>query len=224
MNSTWRRIATRLTRSTRLATLPSCLDGSGRVRTTISTPSRRRCSRTWSARRCTRMIRCIAPSSSAQIGRRQRSRSSWGATSACPDELIIPDHRYPDESGEGTGADVRMALAMGAYIGIHRLQHAGFCSTNRFGRLPRFPSMGKWLQDGQSPGIGDGCVCVAHSAARGLRRDALGAGDLRRFRAQQVGHMQGCATRSINKLITGRCGKPKKPGRKRTGFREATIA
>jgi hypothetical protein len=61
---------------------------------------------------------------------------------------IIEDHQYPDEvTGEGTGAEVRLALSMGRYIGIHGLAHAGFCSTNRFGRLPQYPNLAYWTQD-----------------------------------------------------------------------------
>jgi hypothetical protein len=61
---------------------------------------------------------------------------------------IIEDHQYPDEvSGEGTGAEMRLSLSMGMYIGIHGLAHAGFCSTNRFGRLPQYPKLAFWTQE-----------------------------------------------------------------------------
>ncbi|WP_198361647.1 hypothetical protein [Burkholderia ubonensis] len=63
-------------------------------------------------------------------------------------EDIIEDHQYPDEvTGLGTGAEVRMALSMRMYIGIHGLAHAGFCSTNRFGRLPQYPQLAYWTQE-----------------------------------------------------------------------------
>ncbi|WP_198363774.1 hypothetical protein [Burkholderia ubonensis] len=62
-------------------------------------------------------------------------------------EDIIEDHQYPDDSGVGTGAEVRAALSMGMYIGIHGLAHAGFCSTNRFGRLPQYPKLAYWTQE-----------------------------------------------------------------------------
>ena len=62
-------------------------------------------------------------------------------------EDIIEDDQYPDDSGVGTGAEVRAALSMGMYIGIHGLAHAGFCSTNRFGRLPQYPKLAYWTQE-----------------------------------------------------------------------------
>jgi hypothetical protein len=62
-------------------------------------------------------------------------------------EDIIEDHQYPDEDGVGTGAEVRLALSMRMYIGIHGLAHAGFCSTNRFGRLPLYPNLAFWTQE-----------------------------------------------------------------------------
>ncbi|HDR9103413.1 TPA: hypothetical protein QDB04_000133 [Burkholderia vietnamiensis] len=60
---------------------------------------------------------------------------------------IIEDHQYPDENGVGTGAELRMALSMRMYAGIHGLAHAGFCSTNRLGRLPRYPDLVFWTQE-----------------------------------------------------------------------------
>jgi len=56
-------------------------------------------------------------------------------------EEIIEDYQY-----EGTGEHVRLCLSMRAYLGINGLAHAGFCSTNRFGRLPVYPSLASWLQ------------------------------------------------------------------------------
>lgn len=66
--------------------------------------------------------------------------TALGRHFSVPDALIILDHEFPDESGQGTGAEIRMALAM---IGIHGLQHANFCSANRFGRLPHYPREGQ---------------------------------------------------------------------------------
>lgn len=62
-------------------------------------------------------------------------------------EDIIEDDQYPDDNGVGTGAEVRLALSMGMYIGIHGLANAGFCSTNRFGRLPQYPKLAYWTQE-----------------------------------------------------------------------------
>jgi hypothetical protein len=62
-------------------------------------------------------------------------------------EVIIEDHQYPDDDGNGTGAEVRLALSVGRYIGVHGLAHAGFCSTNRFGRLPVYPNLAFWTQE-----------------------------------------------------------------------------
>jgi hypothetical protein len=50
-------------------------------------------------------------------------------------------------SSTGTGAEMRLSLSMGMYIGIHGLAHAGFCSTNRFGRLPQYPKLAFWTQE-----------------------------------------------------------------------------
>ncbi|MEX3983925.1 hypothetical protein AB4Y45_33610 [Paraburkholderia sp. EG287A] len=62
-------------------------------------------------------------------------------------EVIIEDQQYPDDDGKGTGAEVRRALSVGRYIGVHGLAHAGFCSTNRFGRLPVYPNLAFWTQE-----------------------------------------------------------------------------
>jgi len=62
-------------------------------------------------------------------------------------EDIIKDHHYPDEDGVGTGAEERLALAAHSHRGIHGLAHAGFCSVNRFGRLPVYPKMAFWTQE-----------------------------------------------------------------------------
>lgn len=72
---------------------------------------------------------------------------AFGRHIGIPDEEIIKDDQYPDENGVPTGAEVRKCLAMRAYMGINGLAHAGFCSTNRFGRLPVYPQMAYWTQE-----------------------------------------------------------------------------
>lgn len=62
-------------------------------------------------------------------------------------EDIIEDDQYPDDDGVGTGREVRLSLSMGRYIGVNGLAHAGFCSTNRFGRLPQYPKLAFWTQE-----------------------------------------------------------------------------
>jgi hypothetical protein len=63
------------------------------------------------------------------------------------DEDIIKDDQYPDEDGIPGGAAVRMCLAMRAFEGIHGLAYAGFCSVNRFGKLPVYPQLAFWTQE-----------------------------------------------------------------------------
>lgn len=62
-------------------------------------------------------------------------------------EDIIEDHSYRNAQGVGTGADIRLALTMGAYAGINGLAHAGFCSVNARGRLPKYPALAFWTQE-----------------------------------------------------------------------------
>ncbi|MBC8738559.1 hypothetical protein F6X40_17515 [Paraburkholderia sp. UCT31] len=72
---------------------------------------------------------------------------AFGKHLGLPEEEIIKDDQYPDENGVPTGAEVRMCLAMRAYVGINGLAHAGFCSVNRFGRLPVYPKLAYWTQE-----------------------------------------------------------------------------
>lgn len=72
---------------------------------------------------------------------------AFGKHLGLADEDIIEDHSYPDETGVGTGAEVRSALAMNYYVGINGLAHAGFCSVRGLGRLPRYPQLAHWTQD-----------------------------------------------------------------------------
>jgi hypothetical protein len=72
---------------------------------------------------------------------------AFGKHVGLSDEEIIKDDQYPDENGVPTGAEVRFCLAARAYLGINGLAHAGFCSTNRFGRLPIYPELAYWTQE-----------------------------------------------------------------------------
>lgn len=62
-------------------------------------------------------------------------------------ETIIEDHQYPDETGAGGGAVVRMQVSIGMYLGVNGLARAGFCSSNRFGQLPQYPKLAFWTQE-----------------------------------------------------------------------------
>ena len=62
-------------------------------------------------------------------------------------ETIIEDHQYPEEDGTGGGAVVRLQVSMGMYFGVNGLARAGFCSTNRFGKLPIYPKLAFWTQE-----------------------------------------------------------------------------
>lgn len=60
-----------------------------------------------------------------------------------PDELIIMDHEY-----DNGGADLRISLNCCAYMGIHGLMHAGFCTVrpNPYRKLAVYPKLEFWLQ------------------------------------------------------------------------------
>lgn len=70
-----------------------------------------------------------------------------GKSLGIPDEILIQDDQYPDDDHKGTGAEIRAALNARAYFGINGLANAGFCSTNRFGRLPVYPQLAFWTQE-----------------------------------------------------------------------------
>lgn len=60
------------------------------------------------------------------------------------DEIVL-SHQY-----EGDGESIRLGLALGLYIGIHGLAHAGFCSVNRmtaaYTGKPLYPKLAMWTQ------------------------------------------------------------------------------
>ncbi len=62
-----------------------------------------------------------------------------------PEDIIVPGdpEAYGDE-----GEAVSLMLQMRSYLGIHGLQHAGFCRAGVFGNpeLPRYPKLAFWLQ------------------------------------------------------------------------------
>ena len=63
-------------------------------------------------------------------------------------ETVIEDDQYPDElTGEPGGEIVRLQVSMGMYLGVNGLARAGFCSTNRFGQLPKYPKLAFWTQE-----------------------------------------------------------------------------
>jgi hypothetical protein len=68
-----------------------------------------------------------------------------GAHLGIPPEAIIQDGEY-----EGEGEGLRTGLALGAYVGIHGLAHAGFCCTREdlvaYTGLPAYPRLAFWLQ------------------------------------------------------------------------------
>jgi hypothetical protein len=72
---------------------------------------------------------------------------AFGKHLGLADEEIIKDDQYPDVNGVPQGAEVRFCLAANAYFDINGLAHAGFCSTNRFGRLPVYPQLAYWTQE-----------------------------------------------------------------------------
>ena len=51
---------------------------------------------------------------------------------------------------QGTGRDIRFALGVGQYMGIHGLAHAGFCAVNRLVAqargIPQYPELAMWVQ------------------------------------------------------------------------------
>lgn len=62
-----------------------------------------------------------------------------------PEEEIILDSEY-----ENTGADIRIALSMNAYVGINGLSHAGFCAkSKRMAEIKNekcYPELNMWIQ------------------------------------------------------------------------------
>lgn len=62
-----------------------------------------------------------------------------------PDEIIILDSEY-----DGTGANERLSLGMGAHLGVHGLAHAGFCAASKayseITNQPCYPNLAFWLQ------------------------------------------------------------------------------
>jgi len=60
-----------------------------------------------------------------------------GRASGLPDHVIIQDHDY-----DGAGRDVRIGLAMNAYLGINGLVHGGMCVSTK-----TYPALTRWLQD-----------------------------------------------------------------------------
>jgi hypothetical protein len=55
---------------------------------------------------------------------------------------IIQDAEY-----DGSGADIRLMLQAGQYLGINGLEHAGMCKRGHWvGESLRYPKMQRWLQ------------------------------------------------------------------------------
>jgi len=50
-----------------------------------------------------------------------------------PEKLIIQDDEY-----SGTGNEIRAVVAIGHYLGVHGLQHAGMCNKRDWPRLIRW--------------------------------------------------------------------------------------
>jgi hypothetical protein len=59
-----------------------------------------------------------------------------GVSLGLPGREIIRDDEY-----DGEGADIRLALQMNAYFGIHGLAHAGFCAIRKRGDQPAWPQL-----------------------------------------------------------------------------------
>jgi hypothetical protein len=67
---------------------------------------------------------------------------SAGVELGLPGEEIVRDDEY-----DGEGADIRRALRMCAYIGIHGLAHAGFCAIRKRGNDESWPQLNFWTQE-----------------------------------------------------------------------------
>ena len=68
---------------------------------------------------------------------------------------LAPSQIIMDAEYDGTGADVRQQLQLGAYLGINGLAAAGFCVTRPalekvYGR-PAYPKLAMWLQKDFEP-------------------------------------------------------------------------
>lgn len=80
-----------------------------------------------------------------QVSETEATAWAWAAGKAIGlgDEEIIEDHDY-----EGDGAIERLRLSLNSHLGIHGLQHAGFCrvraSSPGVGKV--YPELNFWLQ------------------------------------------------------------------------------
>lgn len=79
-----------------------------------------------------------------QTGDTEATAWAWAAGKALniPEELIIRDEDY-----DGTDESLRLGLSLGAYLGIHGIANADFCTPRRSHRgLPVYPQLAFWLQ------------------------------------------------------------------------------
>jgi hypothetical protein len=67
---------------------------------------------------------------------------SAGVELGLPPEEIIREDEY-----DGEGSEIRLALKMHAYIGIHGLAHAGFCAIRRRDDKGAWPRLNFWTQE-----------------------------------------------------------------------------
>jgi hypothetical protein len=70
---------------------------------------------------------------------------SAGAALGLPGEEIVRSDEYG-----GEGDTIRLALEMCAYLGVHGLAHAGFCSIRDRGGVAGWPHLHFWTQDAGS--------------------------------------------------------------------------
>lgn len=80
-----------------------------------------------------------------------------GAALGVPGEEIVRSDEYG-----GEGDTIRLALEMRAYIGVHGLAHAGFCSIRDRGSVAGWPHLHFWTQD-----AGSVDAAGSHDAGRG---------------------------------------------------------
>lgn len=86
-----------------------------------------------------------------QAGEAEATAWAWAAGKhlGFPDDTIIRDSDYSNE-----GPWIRRGLALDEYLGINGLCYAGFCGRGLLGRrkkLPIYPNLAFWLQDGPAP-------------------------------------------------------------------------
>lgn len=75
--------------------------------------------------------------------------TAWAWAAAVHLDIPMNDRiNMSPDTYQGGARDIRIMLQMGKYVGIHGLQHAGYCRAGNhpYRGLPRYPQMAFWAQ------------------------------------------------------------------------------